>query len=249
MATHHHREALRQQRGRGPRARPAALRHLPRARNLPHRPLSGKGDGAEHSGAALCQQHLGTAVEPQLHRPHRNHGYRDAGGRATRSLLRFGRGPARHGAEPSAANHGLHRHGAARHLRARGHSRRNSQGVPFAAAALARRHRPPHPAGAICDRHRRRSKGTRLPRRTPCRPAIDHRDLRSPQALHRQLALGRRAHLHLHRQTAGREAVEGGHPLPQHTPAPSSRGSAAATRATSWSSPCNPTRASACASG
>ena len=81
---------------RGPRG-------LRRAPGLSHRPLPGQGDGAEHAGAAVRQQHLRADLEPQLHRPRADHRGRGPDGRPPRGLLRLGRRAARHVPEPPAA--------------------------------------------------------------------------------------------------------------------------------------------------
>ncbi len=73
------------------------------AAGVPHRPLPGQGDGAEHDGVPLRQRHVRAAVEPQLHRPgadHRGGGHRD---RHARRLLRPRWRAARPDPEPHAA--------------------------------------------------------------------------------------------------------------------------------------------------
>ena len=78
-----HREAVRPR----PRDRRATLNRArgPRARriaDLSHRPLPRQGNGPEHPGVPLRQQHLRAAVEPQVRRPRADHGGRDRGRRA-----------------------------------------------------------------------------------------------------------------------------------------------------------------------
>ena len=56
------------------RAERRRARGLRRAAGLPHRPLPGQGDGAEHPGLPLRQRHLRADLEPALHRPRADHG-------------------------------------------------------------------------------------------------------------------------------------------------------------------------------
>src|SRR3546814_10026519 len=83
------------------------------APDLPHRPLSRQGDGAERHGAALRQRALRAAVEQRARRPRADHGGREHWRRGPRRLLRHRRRAARHGAEPPAATALPGRHGAA----------------------------------------------------------------------------------------------------------------------------------------
>ena len=77
---------------------------LPRKPDLPHRPLSRQGDGAEPDGAALrqrrCSSRCGT---PPISTMCRSPWPRRVGAGRPRRLLRQGRRAARHGAEPHAA--------------------------------------------------------------------------------------------------------------------------------------------------
>ena len=65
---------------RGARAEPRGAVGARRVPGLPHRPLPGQGDGAEHAGVPLRQRHVRADLEPQLHRlrpDHRGRGPRD----------------------------------------------------------------------------------------------------------------------------------------------------------------------------
>ena len=77
------------------------LKLVDRAPDLPDRSLSRQGDRPEHPGAALRQRHVRADLESQPHRPHPDHGRREARRRPSRQLLRRHRRAARHGAEPS----------------------------------------------------------------------------------------------------------------------------------------------------
>ena len=80
--------------------------------DLPHRPLSRQGDGAEPDGAEVCQRALRTAVELGAYRPCADNG--GGIGRAGRPgrLLRQGGRAQRYGAEPPGAALVPRRHGA-----------------------------------------------------------------------------------------------------------------------------------------
>ena len=189
-----------------------ALRREP---DLPHRPLPGQGDGAEHPGLPLRQRPVRADLGPPLHRPRADHRGRDGRRRAPRRLLRPGRGPARHGAEPPAAAPLPDRHGAAGLLR----RRRDPQQEGRRAA----RH-PSHPPGegaplrgARPVRPRAGSSGETVPGyREEEEVAADSttETFAALQALHRQLALAGRALLPAHRQAAAGQGLRGLHPLP-----------------------------------
>ncbi len=166
--------------------------------DLPHRPLSRQGDGAEPDGAPLRQRPLRAAVEQPVRGPHPDHRRRDGGRRRPRRLLRQVRRHARHGAEPHDAAAVPHRHGAALAVRARRGARREAEGHPRP------RPRPPR---------RHRARPVRGPERNPLLPSRrreprePHRELHRHEAPRLQLAMGRHAVLHPHRQAAARQGV------------------------------------------
>ena len=84
----------------GPRHQRCRRRGVSREPDLPHRPLSRQGDGAEPAGPALCQHDLRAALERRRDRPRADHGGRDGRRRGARRLLRHLRRPARYGAKP-----------------------------------------------------------------------------------------------------------------------------------------------------
>ena len=84
----------------------------------------------------------------------------------------------------------------------RQHPRREVQGALGAAADGPQPDHARHRARPVRRRQHRRQAGAGLPRRTQRQPALEHRNVRGGQALHRQLALGRRAVLPAQRQTA-----------------------------------------------
>ena len=81
---HGGRKALRHRSGHRHELNDEVHRGLRREPGLPHRPLPGQGDRAEHPGAAVRQQHLRAALEPQLHRPRADHRGRGPDGRPSR---------------------------------------------------------------------------------------------------------------------------------------------------------------------
>ena len=96
-------------------------------------------------------------------------------------------------------------HGAADQRACRRDPRRKAQGAALAQALDRRDARPardPRPVHAPGTAYGERGAG--LPRRAGRRPGEPHRDLRRAARRDRQLALGRRALLHPHRQAAGR---------------------------------------------
>ena len=100
LAAADHREAVRPRPAVGGRAQQGDPERRARGADLPHRPLSRQGDGAEHPGVPLRQRLRRAAVEPRPHRPRADHRRRDGRRRAARQVLRRHRRAARHGAEP-----------------------------------------------------------------------------------------------------------------------------------------------------
>ena len=83
-----HREAVRQGSGVGPGAERRRAGPFSRGPDLPHRPLPGQGDGAEHPGVPLRQHAVRAAVEQQLHRSRSDHRQRNGEGGRPGRLLR-----------------------------------------------------------------------------------------------------------------------------------------------------------------
>ena len=187
---------------------------LRRAADLPHRSLSGQGNGPEHSRAPVRQQHLRTAVQPEVHRSRPDHGGGRRRGRQARGLLRAGGRAARHGAESHPAARRAGGDGAAA-IGRRGRRARRKAGGDSVAASDCRRG----------GRRRRRSGRSMPPASWPGAPvpgylqeegvdsAVAHRDLRGAAGVHRQLALGRRAVFPAHRQAAAEARERDFHPL------------------------------------
>ena len=174
--------------------------------DLPHRPLPRQGNRPEPDGAALRQQHLRAALEPEIHRPRADHRGRGRGRRQPQSgILRIG---FRAALRDMVQNHLLQvlclvameppwslgaevvrdaKMGVLDCLR------------PLTPADVdqIRRARPVHrrrdPTASRCPAIAARSatSSTQTQQADPAR--FDHRDLRGPAGLHRQLALGGRA--------------------------------------------------------
>lgn len=113
MAPDHRRKTVRQRSGDGAQTERTAPRNIRRARDIPDRPLSGEGNRPKHSGTAFFERNLRAAVEPELHRPGGNTGYRNPRRGKPGKILRRSRRHARHGTESSDAAHGLCRYGSA----------------------------------------------------------------------------------------------------------------------------------------
>ena len=117
---------------------------FPLGLGLPDRPLPRQGDGPEHPGHAVRQQHVRADLELQLRRPRADHDGRGHRHRRPRRLLRRHRRGARRHPEPPAPADGAGRDGGAaspstpRACASR--SRRCSPSVELPAAA---RHSPP----------------------------------------------------------------------------------------------------------
>ena len=168
---------------------------------VPHRPLPGQGDGAEHPRAALRQRPVRAGVELPVRRLGADHHGRGRRHRHPGRLLRHRRRRPRRAAEPPDAAARAGRDGGADQLRRRRDPHREAQGAAghHAAERHRHRHRPrPVPAGL----GRRRARG-RLPRGGGRAGRLHHRDLRGGQARHPEPPLGRRAVLHPGRQADG----------------------------------------------
>ncbi len=112
-----------------------------RVPDLPDRPLHGQGDRPERARPAVRQRHLRAHLEPALRRAGPGDGGRVPRGRTPRRLLRDGRGPARHRAEPRHAGAGPDPHGVTHQHRRRPDPRREGQAAPGHRHPLARRGR------------------------------------------------------------------------------------------------------------
>ena len=230
MAPRHHREAVRHrpgERARAQRARPPALR---RRAGLPHRPLPRQGDRPEPAGVPVRQRDVRADLEPPLHRSRADHRGRDGRRRAARGVLRGRRRAARHGAEPHDAAPRAGGDGAAdrvhRRERARSQdgraacrcSRSSRTATARDSASVVRaQYASGWVAGAPVEAYRREP---------DVAPGIDDRDVRGAEAAARQLALGRRAVLHPHRQAAAEADDRDRDPVPASAARRSSSGSA-----------------------
>ena len=97
------REAVRPRPRSAQRARPDAAQAFSRRGDLPHRPLSRQGAGAEHPLHALRQRDFRAALEPATMSAASRSPWRRISASRPRQLLRRDRRAARRGSEPSAA--------------------------------------------------------------------------------------------------------------------------------------------------
>ena len=138
VVARHRGKAVRARSRDGPRAERGAGPGLPRAADLPHRPLPRQGDDAEHPRPEARKRHLRAAVEPPLRRPRADHGGRVHRRREPREVLRGGRRPPRHHPESRSPAPVSRRDGAARRLRPERRARREGEGAEVHPAAVAR---------------------------------------------------------------------------------------------------------------
>ena len=164
----HHREALRHRPATRAQAAEGRRQRVPRAPGLPHRPLPGQGDGPERHGVPVREHDVRARLEPELHRPHPDHGRRGHRHRHARRLLRRGGRAARPRAEPHAAARRADLHGAAGDVRGRPGARREGQG--------------PHRDPAARRRTRRSARSTRRARSAGRRPRATSRRRACPRA-------------------------------------------------------------------
>ena len=229
---HRRREAVRPRPRVGAAPEQRAAVGVRGAADLPHRPLPRQGDGPEHVGAALRQRHLRAGLEPLVRGPRADHGVGGGRARGPRGLLRQRRRAARPDPEPPAAAADAHVDGAAGVVLGRRHPRREGQGAARDQAADGRRGPADGGARAVLGRQRRRQGRAGLPRGGGRQGGLGHRDVRRGAPEDRQLALGRRAVLHPHRQGAGAQ----GHRDRDHAQAgaapgvPAARARSASTR-------------------
>ena len=153
---------------------------LPRGVGVPHRPLPGQGDGAEHPGAALRQPAVRADLERALRRPRADHHGRGHRPRRPRRLLRRHRRRPRRDPEPPAAAAGADRDGGAGQLSSRRAAGREDQGaLGDPARRAARRDHRARPVRGRAGRAARRSSGCSTRRASPRTPP-PRRSRRSP---------------------------------------------------------------------
>ena len=152
---------------------------FPEECDLPHRPLPGQGSGAEHPLLPLRERVSRADLQPPLRRERADHDGRELRREGPRQVLRRDRRHPRRDPEPPAAGRQLPRDGGALVDVPRGHPRRAGEGAAHGAADERRA----HGARAV----------PRLPRRAGRREGLVHGDVRGAAAVHRLVALGRRA--------------------------------------------------------
>ena len=180
-----------------------------READLPHRPLPGQAVGAEPVRAALRQRAVRAAVAPRDHRQHPDHASPRTWAWKSAATSTTSTGALR----DMVQNHALQllcddRDGAADQRARRRDPRREAQGAALAQALDARGAGPAR--GARPVHAPATSSGEAVPgyREEPgVNPQQPHRNLRRAAHRDRELALGRRAVLHPHRQAAGRRAT------------------------------------------
>ena len=178
-------------RARGPPARGAAL---------PDRPLP-REDGARRDPLpAVRERDLRADLEPQLRLVRADHDGRGLRRRRPRALLRPGRGAARRRRQPPDAGRRRGRDGAAG-----GHRPAHAEGLDRGRPARHPRRRPrPLRARTARGLHGDQRRGA----------GLADRDLRRAAPGHRELALGRRAVLHPHRQVPAHDPDRGAPRVP-----------------------------------
>ena len=273
LHAHHRREADRPRPGQRPRGHRRRRRGVRREPDLPHRPLPGQGDGAEPVGAALRQQHLRAALEPEVHRPRADH--RRRGGRADPVRRRNGRDDrqprrllrGRRRLRDMVQNHMLQvlclvameppwslapdvvRDAKAGVLQLPAADDAGRRGQASSCAASTSRATC---TASACPATARKCATSFEPMRKQLPPGSVNSTTETfvaLQAVHRQLALGRRAVLPAHRQAAAQAGQRGRHPV-------QGRAAGAVQRRTPtcrWSRPCcrcacSPRKACRCAS-
>ena len=208
LVARHRREAVRARPRDGARAQRGALARLPRAADLPHRPLPRQGDDAEHPRLPPRERDLRAALEPPVRRPRADHGRRVDRRREPRPLLRGGGRPARHHPEPRPPAPLPRRDGAARGLRPERRARREGEGSEVHPAADARGDHARHGARPVRRGGDRRPARRRLPGGEGRQRDVPARDVRGVEGAGRELALGGRAVLPARGQAA-RQARHG----------------------------------------
>ena len=110
---HHHGEAVRHRPGERGVAERKVARGFRRGPDLPDRPLSRQGAGAEHPRLPLRQWLVRADLEPQFHRSRPDRRSGEARARQARRVLRGDRRLSRHGGDPPVPDPCLHGDGAA----------------------------------------------------------------------------------------------------------------------------------------
>ena len=145
-------------------AEPRRLARARRAAGLSHRPLPGQGDGPEHPGLPVRQQHLRADLEPAARGLGADHRGRGSGhGRRPGCLLRHRRRDPRHGPEPHDAAALPGGDGAAGGPLGRRRPQREGQGASGLAALEAAGRPQECRAGPVHGRLDRGRGGPRLP--------------------------------------------------------------------------------------
>ena len=200
MAARDRREAVRLRPGDRACAQRGAREGAAGVADLPHRSLPRKRDRAEHHGVPLRQRRLRADLEPSLRRSRADDRRRGCGRRQARCVLRQSGRAARHRAEPHVPGDDARRHGTADLLRRRRRPRRKGARAARGAAARSGRGQAACGARALRGLYHGAERGS----------AVTHRDVRRDAALHRQLAVGRRALLSAHWEAAAAAGDRGG---------------------------------------
>ena len=132
-----HRKAVRARSRVGPVAQRDTASRVFRGRDLPHRSLPRQGSGAEHPVLPVRERVSRADLEPAVRRERAHHDGRVVRRRRARRFLRRDRRDPRRGAEPSAADRGLPRDGAAVFRVARSAARRAGEGAAHDSSAVA----------------------------------------------------------------------------------------------------------------
>ncbi len=175
-----HREAVRPRPFQRRSSQPSGEQRVPRVVGVPHRPLPGQGNGAEHPGASLRQPDVRADLERPLRRPRPDHHGRGHRTRWSRRILRRCRRRPRRHPEPPHPAAGAHRDGGARQLSSRRVAVRKDQGaVGHPTRRATRRDHAPAVSTDRAGRAARRSSGCST-RRASRRPPPPRRSRRSP---------------------------------------------------------------------
>ena len=181
--------------------------------DLPDRSLFGQRNRTEHHGTTFFQRHLRADLETRQHRPRADHRGRDGGRGTTRQVLRGHRRDARHGAQPHLPASLDGGDGSAHFVRRGCGAHGKSQGDTGDPPACRPQRGARRGARPVSRRQLRVRPGAGLPAGAGRGRQLEHRDVHRHEARHRQLAMGRRAVLHPHRQAPGTPSHRNFHPL------------------------------------